>query len=187
MYDNSTVVDGHQLWDTGSVGCSGSFQVSSLTGSPVVTREGTWAFVLTCVRSGIYNGVSCTRESAPSTCRTVFVGDSQVVQIQVSNVPGAVSYNVYAAPPNNGCSGPFGLAGSIAVAGSVQNTATGACPAFTGTGCSLGHESAVFDAGLLGVGLNPNALASPGLAGADPPDSETAPLGRHLPNQHANR
>jgi len=187
MYDNNTVIAGHQLWDTDSVGCSGSFQVSSLTGSPVVTREGTWAFVLTSVRSAIYNGVSYTRESAPSTCRTVFVGDSQVVQIQVSNVPGAVSYNVYAAPPNNGCSGPFGLAGSIAVAGSVQNTATGACPAFTGTGCSLGHESAVFDAGLLGVGFNPNALAAPGVAGSYPPDSETAPLGSNLPNENANR
>ncbi|HWO45256.1 MAG TPA: pilus assembly protein TadG-related protein, partial [Methylomirabilota bacterium] len=151
MYNNNTVIAGHQLWDTDSVGCSGSFQVSSLTGSPVVTREGTWAFVLTSVRSAIYNGVSYIRESAPSMCRTVFVGDNQVVQIQVSNVPGAVSYNVYAAVPNNGCSGPFGLAGSIAVAGSVQNTATGACPAFSGTGCSLGHESAIFDAGLLGV------------------------------------
>src|SRR6266851_3541485 len=43
MYNNNTVIAGHQLWDTDSVGCSGSFQVSSLTGSPVVTREGTWA------------------------------------------------------------------------------------------------------------------------------------------------
>ena len=187
MYNNNTVIAGHQLWDTDSIGCSGSFQVSSLAGFPVVTREGTWAFVITSVRSAIYNGVSYIRESAPSMCRTVSVGDNQVVQIQVSNVPGAVSYNVYAAPPNNGCSGPFGLAGSIAVAGSVQNTATGACPAFSGTGCSLGHESAIFDAGLLGVGFNPNALAAPGVAGSYPPDSETAPLRSNLPNENANR
>src|SRR6266852_1257732 len=81
MYNNNTVIAGHQLWETDSVGCSGSFQVSSLAGSPVVTREGTWAFVLTSVRSAIYNGVSYTRESAPSMCRTVSVGDNQVVQI----------------------------------------------------------------------------------------------------------
>src|SRR5258708_18644747 len=137
LYNNNTVVAGHQLWDTDSVGCSGSFQVSSMTGSPVITREGTWAFELTSVRTAIYNGVSYSRESAPSVCRTVFVGDNQVVQIQVSNVPAAVSYNVNA-PPNNGCAGPFGLAGSIAVVGSGQNTATiGGCPAFTGSGCSL--------------------------------------------------
>lgn len=178
MYNNNTVIAGHQLWNTDSVGCGGSFQVNAQAGSPVITREGTWAFVLTSVRTAIYNGVSYTRESAPSMCRTVFVGDAQVVQVQVSNVPGATSYNVYAAPPINGCSGPFGLAGSIAVVGSVQNTATtgGVCPAFTGTGCSLGHEGAVFDGTLLGT-LNPNP----------PPDSETAPLRSNLPNENANR
>jgi hypothetical protein len=121
-------------------------------------------------------------------CRTVFVGDGQVAQIQVSNVPGAVSYNVYAAP-SNGCSGPFGLAGNIAVVGSVQNTATmgGVCPAFNGSGCSLGHESAIFNDGPLGVPFNPNALAAPGVAGSYPPDSETAPLRSNLPNENANR
>jgi len=189
MYNNNTVTAANQLWNTDSVGCAGSFRVSSLTGSSAITREGNWAFVLTSVRSAIYNGVSYTRESAPSMCRTVFVGDGQVVQIQVSNVPGAVSYNVYAAPPSNGCTGPFGLAGSIAVVGSVQNTATmgGVCPAFSGTGCSLGHESAIFDAGLLGVGFNPNALAAPGVYGSYPPDGETAPLHSNLPNENANR
>jgi hypothetical protein len=185
MYNNNTITAGHQLWETDGVGCSGSFQVSALTGSPVITREGTWAFVLTSVRTAIYNGVSYTRESAPSMCRTVFVGDGQVVQIQVSNVPGAVSYNVYAAP-SNGCTGPFGLAGSIAVVGPVQNTATGTCPAFSGTGCSLGHESAVFDGGPLGTGFTPNG-AAPGIAGSAPPDSETAPLRSNLPNENANR
>jgi hypothetical protein len=144
--------------------------------------------MLTSVRSAIYNGVLYTRESAPSLCRTVFVGDGQVVQIQVSNVPGAVSYNVYAAP-SNGCSGQFGLAGSITVVGSVQNTATmgGVCPAFSGTGCSLGHESAVFDGGPLGTGFILNAFGAPDVVGSPPPDSETAPLRSNLPNENANR
>ncbi len=188
MYNNNTIIAGHQLWNTDSVGCAGSFQVNSQSGSPVIPREGTWAFVLTSVRSAIYNGVSYTRESAPSMCRTVSVGDNQVVQIQVSNVPGAVSYNVYAAP-SNGCSGQFGLAGSITVVGSVQNTATmgGVCPAFSGTGCSLGHESAVFDGGPLGTAFILNAFGAPDVVGSPPPDGETAPLRSNLPNENANR
>jgi hypothetical protein len=188
MYNNNTIIAGHQLWNTDSVDCAGSFQVNSQSGSPVIPREGTWAFMLTSVRTAIYNGVSYTRESAPSMCRTVFVGDGQVVQIQVSNVPGAGSYNVYAAP-SNGCSGQFGLAGSINVVGSVQNTATmgGVCPAFSGTGCSLGHESAVFDGGPLGTGFILNALGAPGVVGSPPPDGETSPLRSNLPNENANR
>src|SRR5260370_39548023 len=91
MYNNNTITAGHQLWETDGVGCSGSFQVSSLAGSPVITREGTWAFELTSVRTATYNGVSYTRESAPSPCRTVSVRGNQVVQGQVSNRPCSAS------------------------------------------------------------------------------------------------
>lgn len=176
----------HQMWDTGGVNCAGSFQLSSIASFSAL-REGSWAIEITATRTAIYNGVSYRRESAPSVCRTVGVGDSSAIKIAVSNVPGATAYNVYAAPPNNGCSGPFGLAGSILVSGSVHNDATGGCPAFSGTTCSLGNESAVFDSTLLGLTFAPNAMAAPGVTGSYPPSGETPPLKSNLPNQNPAR
>jgi hypothetical protein len=188
-YDNTTPAS-HQLWDTEG-NCSGSFQVTSPGGFNEIPRQGTWGIVLTAVRSDPYNGVSYTRESAPSYCHTVFVSNNEVIQVQVSNVPGATSYNLYAAPPNNGCSGPFGLAGSIAVPapgpGQGQNNSTGGCPVYSGPGCSLGNETAIFNGTLLGLGFSPNALAAPGVVGSYPPSGETAPLRSNLPNENPNR
>ncbi len=187
VYNNNTLVAAHQMWNTDGFSCAGAFQVSAISGSPNVTREGPWAIELTSVRSDSYNGVSYTRESAPSYCHTVTVGDFQVIQIQVSNVPGASSYNVYAAP-NNGCSGPFGLAGNIPVLGAVQNNSTmSTCPSYSGSSCSLGHETAVFTAALLGLAFNPNSGAAPGVVDSYPPAGETAPLRSNLPNENANR
>jgi Flp pilus assembly protein TadG len=186
-YTNNTVVAGHQMWNTDSVNCAGSFRLSSAGGTNPITREGTWAIVMTSVRTAAYNGMSYTRESAPSMCHTVFVGDAQVMQLQVSNVPGATSYNVYAAPPSSGCSGPFGLAGNILVVGAMQNNSTIGCPVYTGPGCSLGNETAVFNATQLGLSFAPNALAAVGVVGSYPPSGETAPLRSNLPNENANR
>jgi hypothetical protein len=193
VYNNNTMPAPHQLWNTDG-NCAGSFQVTSPGGPFPIPREGSWAVVLTSVRTDVYGGVSYTRESAPSICRTVGVGDNQVIQVQVSNVPGATSYNVYAAPPNNGCSGPFGLAGSIPVPPPTpgppeqgQNDNTAGCPAYSGTGCSLGNETAIFNSTLLGFGFTPNALAAPGVVGSYPPSGENAPLRSNLPNENANR
>ena len=185
-YNNNTMLAPHSMWNTDGFNCAGAFQVSAITGSPIITREGTWGIVLTSVRTDSYNGVSYTRESAPSYCHTVSVGDNQVIQIQISNVPGATSYNVYAAPPNNGCSGLFGLIGSIAVVGTPQNSSTtSTCPAYSGSTCSLGHESVTL-IGTLFAG-NPMCSASPGILGTCPPAGETAPLRSNLPNENANR
>jgi len=188
VYNNNTVLAGHQLWNTDGVNCAGAVKLTPVAGT-TLSREGNWAVVVTSVRADSYNGVFYTRESAPSMCRTVSIGDNQVMQVQISNVPGATSYNVYAAPPSNGCSGPFGLAGNIPVVGPVQNNSTQPpnCPAYSGTGCSLGYESAIFDSALIGSAFSPNALAAPGVVGSYPPSGETAPLRSNLPNENASR
>jgi Flp pilus assembly protein TadG len=183
QYNNNTYLAGHQFWGT-DANCSGSFRLNAVGASAI--REGIWAIEITSVRTAVYAGLPYLRESAPSVCRTVSVGDSQGIQVQISNVPGATSYNVYAALPGSGCSGTFGLAGSIAVTGPVQNNNLATCPVYSGTGCSLGNEGALFDFALLG-GFNPNSLASPDVPGAPPPAGETAPLRSNLPNEDPNR
>lgn len=175
----------HQIWDTGGVNCAGSFQLSAPSGLAI--RQGTWAVEVTAARTDTYSGVSYQRESAPSMCRTVVVGSGDVLQVTISNLPGATEYNVYAAPPNNGCAGPFGFAGTLFVTGSVHNDNTAGCPSFSGTGCSLGWETATFDATVLGAAFAPNASAAPGVLGAYPPSSETPPLRVNLPNQNPSR
>ncbi len=181
---NNTAL-GHQMWDTGGVNCAGAFQLTAIAASGI--PKGTWAVELTATRSDTYAGINYKRESAPSMCRTVNIGDSSGLQIAVSNVPGATAYNVYAAPPNNGCGGPFGYAGSILVSGPVRNDSTAACPAFSGTSCSLGNESAIYDSSVLGLTFAPNPLVAPGVIGAYPPSGETPPLRVNLPNQNPDR
>lgn len=181
---NNTAL-GHQMWDTGGVNCGGAFQVSSVSGPAI--REGTWAIEVTATRTAVYAGTNFKRESAPSMCHTVFVGDSSALKVTISNVPGATGYNVYAAPPSNGCGGPFGYAGNIPVTGLVRNDNVAGCPAFSGTTCSLGYVNAVFDSSLLGLAFTPNATAAPGMPGAYPPAGETPPLRTNLPNQNPDR
>lgn len=176
---------GHQMWDTGGTNCAGSFQLDAVGGSAIAS--GTWGVEITATRSDTYSGVVYRRESAPSMCRSVMVRDLQVLQVQVSNVPGATGYNVYASPPPNGCGGPFGFAGAILVTSPVRNDATSGCPAFSGTACSLGNETAVFDQAVLGTGFAPNPLAAPGVMGAYPPAGESPPLRVNLPNQNPAR
>ncbi len=150
VYNNRTAL-GHQMWNTGGVNCAGAFQLSATSGA-AISREGTWAIELTATRTETYGGIDYKRESAPSMCRTVFVGDAAAIKIQVSNVPGATGYNVYASPPASGCSGPpfgFGVAGSITVpAGTEHNDNTSGC-AFSGPTCTLGMQTAVVDGAVL--------------------------------------
>jgi hypothetical protein len=184
---NNTVRAAHQFWNTDNVGCDGSAQFSVVFGVPGVP-SGLWSFVLTSTRTDTYNGLTYSRESAPSMCYQQRISAIfQNIQLVVSNIPGATSYNIYAAPPGNGCGGPFGLAETLPVSVPVSNTNTNPCPAFTGNGCSLGHESTNLNSFDLGGGFAPNALAAPGTSGAYPPNSETAPLAAGLPNQNPAR
>ncbi len=183
---NNTVRAANQFWDTNGVHCAGSFEVSKVSG-PRDIPTGIWSFVVTSVRSDAYNGVSYQRESAPSMCNQVNLNNHfDDVQISISNVPGATSYNIYAAPPGNGCSGPFGLAANLPVSGPVLNSNVNPCPLVTGNGCSLGNESTTLSAELAPP-FAPNAGAAPGTTGAYPPDPETAPLTAGLPNQNSGR
>jgi Flp pilus assembly protein TadG len=183
---NNTMVSANQFWNTDGAECAGGFQLTKVSG-PKDLQLGIWSFVLTSVRTDTYNGVSYTRESAPSVCQQVNISDHfNDVIVAVSNLPGATSYNIYAAPPNNGCAGPFGLAANLPVGGLVQNTNTSPCPIYSGGGCSLGNESMLLSSQIASP-FAPNGAAAPGTTGAYPPDGETAPLASGLPNQNPAR
>jgi len=184
---NNTLRAAHQFWDTNGVNCAGAIQIELVDG-PRGIPVGTWSLVLTSTRADSYNGLSYQRESAPSMCTTIHVNNSgKNIEVTVSNVPGATAYNIYAAPPNNGCGGPFGLAATLPVSVPVLNTNASLCPQFTGSECSLGHESATLDSGDLAAPFAPNALAAPGTPGSYPPNGQNAPLAATLPNQNPGR
>ncbi len=177
----------NQMWNTGAVNCAGSFLPVTVATANAV-RAGTWAVEVTAARTETYAGTNYKRESAPSMCRIVQVNGGQAIQVQISNVPGATSYNVYfQPPPNPGCSGPFGYGGNIPVVGTVENDSTAGCPSFGATTCSLGHETAVFDSTVLSLAFAPNPFVGPGVLGAYPPAGETPPLRVNLPNQNPDR
>ena len=182
---NNTFAATQQFWNINNVNCAGSFRLSAVGGMAIPI--GTWAIEVTSVRNDSSAGTSYTRESAPSRCRTVTISAGQVIQVQISNVPGATSYRVYAAPPPNGCAGPFGLAGSVAVVGAVQSDNTIGCPVYSGGGCSLGNESAVFDGTVLSLLFAPNPLAAPGVLGSYPPSGEESPVAGKPVNQNPDR
>jgi hypothetical protein len=187
-YNDNTRTASHQFWTVDGANCAGSAQVTSVAGARGVPN-GTWAFVLTSTRTAVYSGQSYVRESARSVCYTTFVnGAGRNVLVQVSNVPGATGYNIYAAP-NGSCSGPFGLAAALPLPASPtpENDNLGSCPSFSAGFCSLGTESIILDALSLGAPFSPNAIAPPGFIGSFPPDGETAPLRNNLPNENANR
>ena len=180
---NNTLTATNQFWNTNGVNCAGGFQLVKQAG-PKDIQTGIWSFVLTSTRTDMYNGTSYLRESAPSACEQINLNNHfDNVMVQASNVPGATAYNIYAAPPGNGCSGPFGLAATLPVVGPVTNTNTNPCPLYTGGGCSLGNEQVLLSTQLASP-FAPNAAAPPGTTGAYPPDPETAPLGPGLPNQN---
>ena len=183
---NNTVL-ANQMWNTGGVNCAGSFQVSAVNSSNLL-HAGTWAIEVTAARTDTYSGINYKRESAPSVCRTVQVNGNQAIQIQISNVPGATSYNVYAEPPPNPpCSGNLGYAGNVPVVGTVENDSTASCPQFSGITCSLRNETAIFDSTIIPNSFAPNPFFSIPVLGAYPPAGETPPLRVNLPNQNPDR
>ncbi len=184
--DDNTEASTSQFWDGNGVNCAGSFQTTSADLPTSITR-GKWGVELTSVRNDTYSGTSYRRESAPSVCQVVNVKGGDAIRIDVSNLPGPTSYNVYLSLPNNGCSGPFGLAGNIPVSGTISNSNTNPCPTFNGNGCSLGHETAIFDSTVVSVLFAPNSGAAPGTYTSYPPDPETTPLAAGLPNQNPAR
>ncbi|HET7467930.1 MAG TPA: pilus assembly protein TadG-related protein [Candidatus Dormibacteraeota bacterium] len=203
---NNSLLAALQFWNTTGSNCAGSVQLST---SPAAqgsgygncgqgqgngqavgcnsVPQGDWPIVITSTRSDTYNGVSYFRESAPSRCQIVHVDNQKIIKVIVSNVPGATAYNIYAALPGSGCNGPFGLAETLPVSVPVLNNLLTGCPAFSGTGCSLGFEQMFLQYDDLGSPFAPNAAAAPDTTGAYAPNSETAPLRAGLPNQNAGR
>jgi Flp pilus assembly protein TadG len=188
-----------QFWDANGVQCAGSFQPYPVSSSSPVAAHA-WAIEVTAVRweFELPNGVgSCSgpisancslRESPPSMCRIVDAGSGQAIQVWVSNVPGAVSYNVYADPTGT-CAGPFGYVKNFANTATEQNTTTTGCaPQFSRNStpslskCDLGSSSTTVDSTVLPVVWTPNPLAAPSSSGASPPDGEGGPIGPNLPN-----
>ena len=183
--DNTKVAQ-HQFWNTDGISCSGSAQTTAVSGPNPLNNQ-TWALELTSTRTAVYNGVSYLRESAPSVCYTVQTnGSSRLIQVRVSNVPGATAYNIYVAPSGS-CNGPFGFAATLPVIGTVANNSTGGCPVYSGSGCSLGNEGIVLDQTYLGPPFAPNSLAAPDTLGAYPPMSEASPLKANLANENPDR
>jgi len=184
---DNTSVSPKQFWNGNGAHCAGAFQLTA-TGGPNDLPKATWGVILTSVRTDTYNGINYKRESAPSVCRTVKTNaGAEVIKVDVSNVPGATSYNVYVSAANGGCIGPWGLVDSIPVVGVVSNFDTNPCPLFTGNGCTLGHETAFLDDKDIPNGFTPNAAAAPGAFASYPPSGETQPIGGNLPNENANR
>jgi len=100
-----------QFWDSNGVGCGSSFTLS--TPGPGGFSAGTVSVSVTSVRwqpngvatcSGPSSPTCYERESAPSLCKTVTVGNSGNVRVDVGAVPGAQDFNVYLAS-NGNCTG----------------------------------------------------------------------------------
>ena len=163
----------NQFWDANQSnpdanGCSAVFTPSAVgsdAGNPAVNLQ-SWSIEMTAVRWSPNGVANCTgpvsptcylRESAPSMCKTITTGTSQVIKIQVSGItsppgPGVQYYNVYLAP-NGSCQGRFGR---------VTNFQNSNNPAVT---------------------INGNTLSGWSVAtAAAPPDSQGMPLGNNLPN-----
>jgi Flp pilus assembly protein TadG len=198
LISNTTQIANPQFWNMDGVRCAGAFRLN-ITGNGGPTM-GSWGVKLTSVRTDSYAGTNYQRESAPSRCQSFTVHTNQTIRLEVSNVPGATSYNIYVS--SNGCSTPFGFAYNLAVASNVQNTDTSNCPFGNGNGqgndngngngnnnnnCTLGVEALTVQAIVLPSLPLPNLFAPPGTGGAYPPDGEQAPLAAGLPNQNPNR
>jgi len=184
---NNSVLSTHQFWNTGGFNCAGSFRLNTVTDARFPVHNGLWGVELTSLRTDTYGGTSYLRESATSVCHSINTATRNDILIQISNVPGATSYNVYLSPPSGGCNGPFGFAGNVPVSGTVSNNLTPPCPIYTGGGCSLGNEQVTIDQTYLGTGWAPSSLAALDTTGAYPPAGQTPPLQSSLPNQNPNR
>jgi Flp pilus assembly protein TadG len=196
--NNTAQAASPQFWNMDGVRCAGAFRFL-ITGSGG-SAMGAWGVKLTSVRTDSYAGTSYQRESAPSRCQSFTVQTAQTIRLEISNVPGATSYNIYVS--SNGCSTPFGFAYNLPVGSTVQNSDTSGCPFGNGNGqnndngngngnnnsnCTLGVEAITVPALVLPTLPLPNLFAPPGTGGAYPPDGEQAPLAAGLPNQNPNR
>jgi hypothetical protein len=160
---------GAQFWANAT--CAGA---STLTAQPGANPlpAGSYAVVITSVRTDN----SYVRESAPSACVTVSVNGSQVVQLAISNVPGAVSYNVYWTAVSGTCAGPFNLVSGSLSAGPESNSNVSGCPNPAGApDCTLGHVSATY-----------NNLSTTNTA-IHPPGVESGRFAPGKPNQNTAR
>ena len=125
---------------------------------------GNWPVAVTSLRSAVYNGVSYTRESAPSACTLVNFpggGADNALVINISNVPGATSYSVYTASPPATCAGPLGWVASIANGVTERTTNLSTCPNTSGGTCSLGAVGGTFEIGTIPDRFTPNPVAPP--------------------------
>jgi Flp pilus assembly protein TadG len=100
-----------QFWDSNGVGCGSSFTLST-PGSGSLTA-GTYSVEVTSVRWAPNGVATCSgpagptcylRESAPSMCKVLTVGNSGNVRVDVGAVPGAQDYYIYMAD-NGSCTG----------------------------------------------------------------------------------
>jgi hypothetical protein len=184
LVSDNTQMAATQFWNTDNAHCAGYFTWTvSGAGGPSV---GTWGVELTSVRNDVYNGVSYQRESAPSRCKSLSnIKSSQFVQLTITNVPGAQSYNIYMS--NNGCTPPFGMVYNLAAVGPALNNDTSGCPT-PGTGtCSLGTTSITAPAIILPSVASADPSKPPGTLGAYPPSSEANPMQPGLPNMSPGR
>jgi Putative Flp pilus-assembly TadE/G-like len=163
---------------TGGNSCEGQWVGSTPSvpdGSGIT--PGNWPVVLTSV---YHPSGTVYRESAPSACTVVPIpggGTDSAMQINISNVPGATSYNVYSARPTSGvtCASPLsqlGLVASIANNVLEKTTSLNTCPNPNGGTCGLGAVSGAFDISKIPAGWAPNPAAPPDTTGAAPPDSQ---------------
>jgi hypothetical protein len=183
MLSDNTQIAPNQFWNTDNVHCAGSFTWTAMGAGGA--SVGSWGIELTSVRTDVYNGVSYQRESAPSRCKSLTnLKSNQWVQLNITNVPGATSYNIYMS--SNGCTPPFGLVYNLAATGPVQNTDTSGCG--TGAGnCSLNTTTLTAPAIVLPGVASPDPTKPPGALGSYPPDRETASLQSGQPYQNPNR
>lgn len=149
-----TVGSNTQFWDSNGVGCSSSFSLSTPGNGNL--NGGTYSVVVTAVRwqaNGVANcsgpsSPSCyQRESAPSVCKTIQVGNSGNLKVAITADPGATDFNVYVT--SNGTCGDLTFC-----------TDTGGNASVTITNCAGGPQPSPPD----GFGM---PLAA-GLPNADP-------------------
>jgi Flp pilus assembly protein TadG len=185
----------NQFWDSNAVGCGGSFQPfpwGSDAGNPQIAPA-TYGVEVTAVRWAPNGVPSCNgpvsptcflRESAPSMCRLIDIAGGQFMRVWVSNVPGAVAYNVYVS--NGSCAGPFGYLGQInnnvtesnrRVSGCAPTFAKNAVPALSN--CDLGASG---PQNFNGYNFSPDYTNNPPVGEAPPlgpsplPNSDPGPL-----------
>jgi hypothetical protein len=156
--------------------CEGQLatSITGVGGGQALSPTGNWPVVVTSVRTAVYGGVSYKRESAPSACALVNFpgGADNALVINISNVPGATSYNVYTASPPATCAGPLGWVASITNGVTERTTSLSTCPNTSGGTCSMGAVSGTFDIGTIPNNFTPNPVAPPDTAGAYAPQPE---------------